>query len=436
MLRICLFCRYFYPHVGGNETQAMNLALELINNGHKVMIVTGKPDETYKDYEFYKGMHIYRVKFYSIYKVYSLFVNIFRRGLRSDVAQSKMSITSSSSQQTKTKSLFRQKVVKINEWVEHYTFMIATTNFLKKHKGEIDLIHSQMLYNFGYMALRAGKMINKPVLIKDASLGGLAKVNLQPKVLSKREFLRKNGYFVAVSTQIAENFQSQGIEKSRIAQIYNGIDITEIDKRNNDNAYPETILYVGNFYQGEIKGLDILIMAMSKVVVKFPSVILNVAGKGDIDFYKTLAKQYGCENNINFLGSVSDTSSLYRNNAIFVLPSRQEGMSNAVLEAMSYGMPCVITDVSGARDQIEDRLEGLVVPIGNFDVLADALSFMLANPQEAKHMGSLAKRKIIKCFDMKVIARQIINIYRKLLSDKDEAVDINNYEELNNANII
>ena len=101
---------------------------------------------------------------------------------------------------------------------------------------------------------------------------------------------------------------------------------------------------------------------------------------------------------------------------LFVLPSRQEGMSNATLEAMSYGMPCVVTDVSGSSDQIENGKEGLIVPVESFQDMANAICYLLDNPERAKEMGQAAKHKILEKFDIAVLARDVVDVYCRLIS--------------------
>lgn len=408
-MKVCLFSRHFYPHVGGNETQTMLLALELIRQGIKVMIVTGRIDQSYSKYEEYKGIKIYRV---SCTPLYSFIKKILVLKKRKRVSSgSEIGDISNSS------SFIRNRIVNLISLLDQYIFMWNSFKVLKRHKNEYDLIHSQILLNYGYMALCAGLRNQKPVLIKDASLGGLDNISLKPNVNKKREKLRKFAYFVAISSKIASNLLQQGVPKRRIFRITNGVDIENIALKNNLDASPNTILYVGNFWQGQIKGLDVLLQALGIVVQTNPDVKLLVAGKGNINCYRKIAFEHNCDRNIEFLGQVMDMDKLYRSCMIFVLPSRQEGMSNATLEAMSFGMPCVVTDVSGSSDQIENGKEGLIVPVEKFQEMAKAICYLLDNPERAKEMGQAAKNKILEKFDITVVATDIIGIYYQLISE-------------------
>lgn len=405
-MKICLFCRHFYPHIGGNETQTMRLALELIKNGVEVMVVTSRVNASYKKYEEHNGIKIHRVNGSFIFSIAQRIKSVFCR--------KRMFSGFIDENTAKVRKRFYTKITILFSLLEEYSFMWNSLRVLRLHRCEYDLIHSQILLNNGYIALLAGLKYNKPVLIKDASLGGLEKVWLKPNVEKKKEKLRKYAYFVAVSTQIAEKLEEQGVCRSHIFNIPNGINIVKnIEKKHSSKA--DIALFVGNFWQGKIKGLDVLLKAMGIVVQTHPHVKLLIAGKGDIELYKQLAVIYKCDSNVEFLGQVHNVEELYQKSTVFVLPSRQEGMSNATLEAMSYSMPCVVTNVSGSLDQIENGKEGIIVPIGNHLEMAKALCYMFDHPDIARKMGEAANVKVRNKFDISVVANDLINVYKTLI---------------------
>lgn len=406
-MKICLFCRYFYPHIGGNETQTMNLALELIRQGVEVSVVTGWSDPADPRYEVYKGIKIYRAKYFSLHR----FIYKHLKRVKSPAGE-KVKVVEGG----RKNSWIKVKLSALSHFLEEYTFMWNCSGIWNKHKEEFDLIHSQMLMNYGYMALKAGLKLKKPVLIKDASLGGLEKVKLCPGIQRRRNLLRRKGYFVAVSTQIRDNLIGQQIPSHRIFKIPNGIGVEDISYKKRNGAVTATVLFAGNFWQGRIKGLDVLIRAMGKVVQTVPQAKLLVAGEGNVACYRELAEECKCGDRIEFLGQVWDMGYLYRESSVFVLPSRQEGMSNATLEAMSWGMPCVVTDVSGSSDQIKNGFEGIIVPVEDPEEMARAICYLLEHPIEAEKMGQAAKEKVSKEFDIKFVTSRLIEVYSHLLS--------------------
>jgi glycosyltransferase involved in cell wall biosynthesis len=406
-LNVCLFCKHFYPHIGGNETQTMNLALELTRQGINVMVVTARIDKSYPQKEIYNNIKIYRANYLSLIRLVHNVLKIIKK------KQYSKYITVSNNENKV--SMLRMCLRTFNILIEDYSFMYTSFKIMKYYKNDFDIIHSQILSNYGYMAFYIGRMLKKPVIIKHASLTEM-NITLKPGIKKKCDLLRNNAYFVAISSQIERSFIQQGISPGRIFRIFNGIDISDIDSKNNDNSMPNTILYVGNFWQGKIKGLDILIKAMGEVVKHKQEAKLYIAGEGNLTAYIAIAKECGCEKNIEFLNQVKDMDNYYSKCSVFILPSRQEGMSNSTLEAMSYGMPCVVTDVSGSSDQIENSKEGIIVPIEDYQTMAQAICYILDNPEVARTIGRAAKEKICTQFDMKFIVSQIINTYKFLIN--------------------
>lgn len=412
-LSVCIFCRYFYPSIGGNETQALLLAKELVRQGVKVMVIASRIDHTYSKEEIYQGIKIYRVGDLS-----ELLKGVKRLTNRLKITRHSERVIASVSGRMVGKAYSKSKLSALSDLVNILYFKFNALRKLRSKRKEYNLIHSQMLGQIGYIALRGALNNHKPVLIKDATLGGLDLVDVGFNIKRQRRLLREKANFVAISTQIYDTFISQGIDKNSIFKVPNGIFINDLENKNNFNADPFTLLFIGNFWQGEIKGLDILLRAIGKVVYKFHNVKLSIAGAGNIEYYRNIANEVDVSENVSFLGSVEDTDMLYRCHSIFILPSRIEGMSNATLEAMSYGMPCVVTNVSGSADQIEHGKEGLIVPIGNSDAMADAIIQLLDEPAKARSMGQAAKDKIRKEFDIQLIAKKYIDIYKNIIDRK------------------
>src|SRR6185295_19042114 len=95
----------------------------------------------------------------------------------------------------------------------------------------------------------------------------------------------------------------------------------------------------------------------------------------------------GIAGTVRFLGKQKDIGSLLDESDLFVLPSRREGMSNALMEAMLREMPCIATDISGNQDLIVNGEHGLLVPPADSHALASAIIYMIQHPDEAYRMG-------------------------------------------------
>ena len=142
------------------------------------------------------------------------------------------------------------------------------------------------------------------------------------------------------------------------------------------------------------KRLDVTVQAFALFSQKHPDYVLRVIGDGpDEAKMRSWCKEYDIEDKVCFLGKSSRVMRDIVNDGMFLITSDYEGISNALLEAMALGLPCVSTDHSpgGARLLISDHLDGLLAPVGDVRKLADAMCEYAENPILAQSCGDAAK---------------------------------------------
>jgi glycosyltransferase involved in cell wall biosynthesis len=122
----------------------------------------------------------------------------------------------------------------------------------------------------------------------------------------------------------------------------------------------------------------------------------------------------GCREQVDFVGYRQDLDVWFRRAAVFVLPSRHEGISNALLEAQSFGLPAVVSEIPGNRAVVVDGVTGLVVPAGDAAALAAALVRLLGDADLRRRMGSEARRRVSAEFGIETVARRLGDLYRRL----------------------
>ncbi len=97
-------------------------------------------------------------------------------------------------------------------------------------------------------------------------------------------------------------------------------------------------------------------------------------------------------------GRVNNPFSYYNAADVFVLVSRYEGMPNALLEAMSFGLPVVVSDASpGPLEFVEHEVSGLVVPVENAEALESVLELLINDPELRHRLGETARRRVAEC---------------------------------------
>jgi glycosyltransferase involved in cell wall biosynthesis len=295
-------------------------------------------------------------------------------------------------------------------------FFFHSLFFLWRRRKDFDIIHAHTMEWSAIVAVRLGKWLNKPVIIKDSTMNGFQSLSRFPWGIRHQRIVATHAHFVAMTESIFQNLIKSGIPSEKISKIPNGIvtDGTfEIPVRK--QALP-SVLFVGNLTQQPAKGVDILFRAWTIVHESFPAANLQIIGDGVSNAYRKFVDELGIGDTVRFLGKKSDLMAYYLEASVFVLPSRREGMSNALMEAMLYAIPCVATDISGSQDLIQDKVNGMLVLPAHAKSLAAGIIYLLENTQEAYQMGKKARETIVGEFDIGKIAGKYILLYKKLLN--------------------
>ena len=103
---------------------------------------------------------------------------------------------------------------------------------------------------------------------------------------------------------------------------------------------------------------------------------------------------------------------------VFCLPSRSEGLSNALLEAMACRLPCVATDVGGNPEAVIDGLTGFLVPAENPEALAARILTLLRNRDSAQRMGQASRRLVESKFTVQHMIHRLAFLYNELLRER------------------
>lgn len=150
----------------------------------------------------------------------------------------------------------------------------------------------------------------------------------------------------------------------------------------------------------EVKGADLLLEAFGSLSGAIPRARLRYFGDGPLaSRLRERAEKLGLGERVTFSGFVGDADQLYDAADVYVQASRREALSNSVIEAMARGVACVVTDVGGSAEAIIDGRCGRVVPPGDRDALAAAISELLLDQALRRRYGANARRRAAHLFD-------------------------------------
>lgn len=230
-----------------------------------------------------------------------------------------------------------------------------------------------------------------------------------------------NSSAVKRAVVLQENYPDEHINV-----IYNGIDTKPFQfdsterKCNRDlmGFDKETILIgsVGNIRP--VKGYDVLVESAAIVCRKFPAVQFLHVGEGELKAQlEDRCNALGIDNNFHFLGATDNVPGFLSVLDIYVQPSRSEGMSNAILEAMAARLPVVATDVGGNPDLIEHCVTGLLTPVENCEALAERLIQLITQPQTRSELAERASQRVHDEFRMSCMIENYKRTYIELTNN-------------------
>jgi glycosyltransferase involved in cell wall biosynthesis len=189
----------------------------------------------------------------------------------------------------------------------------------------------------------------------------------------------------------------------------------------NQAVVEQKLLFLGRVEKN--KGIDELLEAVALLKPAFFNIKLAIGGEGDLDRVKQKAEALGIQNHIELLGWLTPEKKYQhlQQASIFVLPSYEEGLPMAMLEAMSMAKAVVVTAVGGIPSVVEHDVNGLLIPPRDVAALADALSKLLSNKTLQEELGSHARAIIASHYASPVVADKLSAIYDSLNTQAEYA---------------
>lgn len=159
------------------------------------------------------------------------------------------------------------------------------------------------------------------------------------------------------------------------------------------------------------KGITFLLHAVRILKNEYPLFKLIIIGNGPLEKkLKEIASSFGLSSNVIFVGFQKDVFSFLQIAHIFVLSSRKEGLPFSILEAMSFALPCVVTDVGGNREAVVDNENGYIVKFGDKYQLVNRLKYLLENDAIREKSGRIGRERANLFFNIEKNMREIITI--------------------------
>lgn len=366
--------KYPHPIVGGLERQAFELSRKLVHDhGVKVHVLAARFDSSHDSHDVVDGIQITRVRW-------------------SDT-----------------------------RWVRFTLLPIQVGRVIWKARKATDVVHVHQHSPFGLFAIAMSRLLGLPVLVKLPNFGQYGIPGMKRSLigrLSARILLRASA-FVSMSDVSLNELLQAGVPRSRILTIPNGIAPSQsrsTKQGSNAVTVPSTcrVVFVGRI--NPEKRLDVLLQAWHSIANQIRDrATLEIWGDGPLrSDLERWCRDWGLNDSIQWRGHVANVRNELADMDVFVLPSSNEGNSNAILEAMDAGVPVVATSVGGTEMQLGHAGSAYLVPIGDIDDMAKKILFLVNNPQIRREYGNELRQRVFEHFDLAQIAKGYLCAYKCL----------------------
>ncbi|QYM77511.1 glycosyltransferase [Horticoccus luteus] len=297
-------------------------------------------------------------------------------------------------------------------------------------RSDVVIAHSHFQYA-GWVGARAARRAGKPYLVY--AHGSLKRDSLRASSgLAKRAYLAlmENANLRGAKHVVfnAEEELDDSLYSQNGLVLNNGISADEfavLPQRGGFRALnPELADRTLFLFLGRIdiqqKAVDLIVESFGQIVAACPEAMLLLAGPsegGDVAVIETLIRRLGLQAHVRFLGLVSGTAKLdlLRDADVFLMPSRYEGLSIALLEAMASGLPVILSDRAGLHREVARHTCGIVVAPEKKAVTAAMLR--LLGQEDRRRMGEAARTMVMRDYTWTVIAEQLEQVIYSCLTE-------------------
>lgn len=363
-MKIMVVTPYFYPHIGGAENYAYNIAKGLKEEYNwEIVVITSNHEKRERKKEIIEGIKIYRLPFW----------------------------------------------FKISNTPVNPMWLFGIHRILIEEQPDIINAHSPVPFISDITSLIAGKT---PLIITYHSGSMIKQSSIWNPLIFLYELLflpmlfRKSKKIICYSPDFMR--RNLNIYKTKVNYIPPGVDtkVFKLSKKRTTND----VLFVGRIEKNsDWKGISYLFEAISIVKQTKSEISLRLVGPGDrVDYFKMYAQKLGINKNVKFVSSkVNNELALeYQESKVIVLPSITESESFGIvlIEAMACKKPVIGSNIGGIPHVIDNDENGLLVPPKDPEALAKAIIKILKEPLLAKKMGENGYKKVKENFiwDMQI----------------------------------
>jgi glycosyltransferase involved in cell wall biosynthesis len=301
---------------------------------------------------------------------------------------------------------------------------------LVRRRSRIDVVHAHGALSPGTIALGA-HVLGLPCLVTvlgTGDTGDLARLTRKPLGRLRARLLFRWARFAALSAEAREELLASGVPAERIFALPNGVDLAvhrptsaQVRTRLRDELGLPQASFIGVFVGRlhPVKDVDTLLEA----TVRVPALELVVVGDGpERARLEATAWRLGIRGRVRFLGLSSRVADVLRAADAFLLSSHGEGMSNALLEAMACGLPCVVSRSVGGARELLGAGRGILAADGDVAEWVQAIRRLVEEPALRRGLGEAAAGFVAGTLSLEAAADRLVRTYAIIADPTARAV--------------
>lgn len=381
--RVLMLCSQFRPLTGGTERQAERLAIALACQGVNVTILTPNLLAHTPEFEQVGGVTIRRFPFVDL------------------------------SRTTRIPGIGPVNLLNIRRQV---------LSALEPLLGKSDLLHLHLASPMAAFGMQAAQAAGVPAICKVASAGErmdlvrLTAVGWGGGSLSRLMVSRLDRW-IATTGHVRDSLLHWGVAADRISIIPNGTKVRAEPPEQRHNV--RHFLCLGRLSTTAERDVETVIAVFDRLAAEATDVELAIVGSGDL-YEQTAAAVRAARHasRIHLPGEQSAEPWLQWADC-FIQPSRYEGLSNALLEAMAAGLPCIANDIPANREVLAAGQAGVLVPVGDREALLGALRAVIHRGEYAHALAMTAWERARDHYSIGSVADSYIDLYDRLARVSD-----------------
>ncbi len=319
--------------------------------------------------------------------------------------------------------------IKMERWSKNpfkeILLLLAYIKQIKRLKPDVTLAYTIKPNIFGSIAC---SIFNIPVINNITGLGSIfyKKGFLMLLILALQKFSLR--YSFCVFFQNEQNllfFKEKKIVKNRSRLLPgSGVNLI-INMLENYPAFTGKLRFLTISRLRSDKGYDELLNAIKDITTLNKDIEFHIVGWHEEIIYKKKIEDMASRYPIFYHGSQPKEMihNFIKNSHCLIHPSHHEGMSNVILEAAACGRPCIVSDISGCREAVENEVTGYIFEVKNATCLIENIRKFIQIPyEEKKIMGLAGRKKMEKEFDRKIVVNAYIEEIEKAIKQKRKAL--------------